>query len=119
MHGTSRARPATRPVTSGMNAVVWIGRERALVVRDQLDGAPTITEVAIPSAPAITPPVLAEVAHRIGDVDRILVLGADDLRTALEREIVAIGHHPETIREAELEGPVGPEVLLERLRRLA
>jgi hypothetical protein len=119
MHGTPRVRPVTRPATSGMNAVVWIGRDRALVVRDHLDGAPTTTEVAIPAVPAITPPVLAGLAHTIGDADRILVLGADDLRTALEREIVAIGHHPETIRESELEGPVGPEVLLERLRRLA
>jgi hypothetical protein len=102
-----------------MNAVVWIGPDRALVVRDHETGEPSITEVAIPRYPAITPPVLAEVAHRIGDVDRILVLGADDLRTALEREIVAIGHHPEAIREAELEEPVSPEVLLARLRRLA
>jgi hypothetical protein len=101
-----------------MNAVVWIGRERALVVRDQPDGAPTTDEVAIPRTPAITPPVLAEVAHRIGDVDRILVLGDDDLRTALEREIVAIGHHPEAIREGDLLGPVDAEALLERLRRL-
>jgi len=119
MHGTSRTRPTPRPATTGMNAVVWIGSDRALVVRDHLDGAPSTTEVAIPRAPAITPPVLAEVAHLIGDVDRILVLGADDMRTALEREIVAIGHHPEAIREGDLVGPVSPEVLLERLRRLA
>lgn len=119
MHGTTRARPATRPVTPLQKAVVWIGPGRAIVARDHLGGTPTITEVAIPQAPAVTPPVLAEVAHRIGDVDRILVLGEDDLRTALEREIVAIGHHPESIREAELEGPVNAEALLERLRRLA
>ena len=52
-------------------------------------------------------------------MDRVLVLGNDDLRTALEREIVAIGHRPETIREAVVEGPVDEAVLLARLRRLA
>ena len=47
MHGTSRARPAAQPAATGMNAVVWIGRDRALVVRNHLDGGPTTTEVAI------------------------------------------------------------------------
>ena len=68
---------------------------------------------------AADPAALAEVAHFVGHVDRVLVLGSDDLRTALEREIVAIGHAPETIREAPVEGPVDREALLARLRRLA
>ena len=49
----------------------------------------------------------------------MLVLGAEELRTALEREIVAIGHAPETIREAPLVGPANRQDLLERLRGLA
>jgi hypothetical protein len=76
-------------------------------------------ELPVPYVSTATPPALAEIAHRIGEVDRVLVLGTDDLRTALEREIVAIGHRPETIREAVLEGPVDEAMLVARLRRLA
>jgi hypothetical protein len=120
MHGTTRAR--TQPASAariGRNAVVWIGRDRALVVRDAEAGGFDEFEVAMPGTLAATPSALAEVAHRIGAVDRVLVLGAEDLRTALEREIVAIGHEPETIRELDVEGPLDRDALLARLRRLA
>ncbi len=119
MHGTTRVRPATHGAGTGINAVVWIEPGRAIVVRGSDGGGYATTELPVPRATAATPPALAEVAHRIGDVDRVLVLGHDDLRTALEREIVAIGHRPETIREAVIEGPVDESVLVARLRRLA
>ena len=118
MHGTTRPRPAIQPAATGVNAVVWIEPGRAIVVRGG-DGADADSfEVEIPHLAAITPPVLAEVAHSIGEVDHVLVMGTDDLRTALEREIVAIGHRPETIREATVDGPVDVEVLRARLDRL-
>jgi len=121
MHGTTRTRmhPAVEPNRTGRNAVVWIGHGRALVIRDAGAGLTDESEVALPDMVAATPTALAEIAHRIGAVDRVLVMGPEELRTALEREIVAIGHAPETIREATLEGPVDREILLERLRRLA
>jgi hypothetical protein len=52
-------------------------------------------------------------------VDRVLVLGADDLRMALEREIVAIGHRPESIRDEPTPAIVDTAGLIARLRRLA
>jgi hypothetical protein len=121
MHGTTRTRlhAAAKPAGTGMNAVVWIGPGRALALRDTGTGTTDETEVALPSMPAAMPTALAEVAHFIGTVDRVLVIGPDELRTALEREIVAIGHAPETIRETTLEGPVDRDVLLGALRRLA
>jgi hypothetical protein len=118
MHGTTRTRPVSHGVGTGINAVVWIEPGRALLVRGGDGGEHATLELAIPYASAATPPALAEIAHRIGDVDRVLILGNDELRTALEREIVAIGHRPETIREAVVEGPVDEAVLLARLRRL-
>jgi hypothetical protein len=102
-----------------MTAVVWIEPGRAIVIRGSATGEPATLELPIPLAPGETPPALAEVAHRIGDVDRLLVLGTVDLRIALEREIVAIGHHPETIREEIVTGPIDRTWLLERFRRLA
>ncbi len=118
MHGTSRRRTVERPAGVGVNAVVWIEPGRAIVVRGG-DGAELAsTELPIPAAFAMTPPALAEVAHSIGAVDRVLVLGEGDLRTALEREIVAIGHRPETISEAEVTGHVDAAILAERLAHL-
>jgi hypothetical protein len=118
MHGSTRTRPAVRPAGNGINAAVWIEPGRALVVRGGDAAEHSTFEVEIPSIAAITPPALAEVAHSIGEVDRVLVMGAEDLRTALEREIVAIGHRPETILEASPAGPMTEAALVERLRRL-
>jgi pyrrolidone-carboxylate peptidase len=118
MHGKSRSRPPARPAATGVNAVVWIGPDRALVVRGGDGGDVASSEVLIPALPAETPPALAEVAHSIGRVDHVLVLGATDLRTALEREIVAIGHRPETIRDDEIDEPVDRAVLVRRLAEL-
>lgn len=119
MHGTTRRRSTPQKARTGVNAVVWIEPGRALVVRGGDGGEHAMLEMSVPDVPTATPPALAEIARRIGDVDRVLVLGADDLRTALEREIVAIGHRPETIREAAVEGPVSEAMLVTRLRRLA
>ncbi len=118
MHGATRTRPVVRRASTGVNAVVWIEPGRALVVRGGQDGHATV-ELPIPYVPTATPAALADIAHRIGEVDRVLVLGTDDLRTALEREIVAIGHRPETIREAMVEGPVDEAMLVARLFGLA
>ncbi len=118
MHGTTRTRPI-HPAGTGVNAVVWIEPGRAIVVRGTGTGEPAALELRIPHVPTETPPALAEVAHRIGDVNRVLVLGTEELRTALEREIVAIGHHPEAIREEPVTGRLDEAALVERLRRLA
>ena len=118
MPGTMSPRPA-RTARTGVNAVVWIEPGRALIVRGGADDMPSVLEVPIPEQPAAVPPALAAVAHQVVQVDRVLVLGDDDLRTALEREIVAIGHRPETIRDAVLDGPVGIAILVAELRRLA
>ena len=98
--------------------MVWIEPGRAIVVRGGDEAELTSQELPIPYQPAITPPALAQVAHTIGDVDRVLVLGVDELRTALEREIVAIGHRPETIRDADAAGPMDEAALRERLAHL-
>ena len=118
MHGTTRTRPAVHLAGTGVNAVVWIEPGRAIVVRGTAAGEPATLELPIPHVPTETAPALAEVAHSIGDVDRVLVLGTDDLRTTLERELVAIGHHPETIREESIAGPFDEAGLVARLRRL-
>ncbi len=115
MHGSTRTRTLDRPAQTGLNAVVWIGPGRAVVVRGGGQAPVTATVVPLPALAAITPPALAEVAHSIGDVDHVLVLGTDELRTALEREIVAIGHRPEIIREGPTDGMPDEAALVARL----
>jgi hypothetical protein len=120
MHGMprSKGRAALAHAEPHLNAVVWLEPGRALVVRGG-DGADLpAMELPIPSMPAATPPALAEIAHSIGKVDRVLVLGTDELRIALEREIVAIGHRPETIRDADVAEPMDEAALRERLASL-
>ena len=118
MHGTTRTHATPAP-TEHHNAAVWIEPGRALVVRDLEDGGTDTLEIGIPAEPAVRSSALAAVAHHVGHADRVLVMGQDELRTALELEIVTIGHRPDAIREAITEGPVDREVLLGRLRRLA
>ena len=119
MHGTTRPRPTIHPAGTGVNAVVWIEPGRAIVVRGAATEEPAALELPIPTLPTESAPALAEVAHRIGVVDRVLVLGTEDLRTALEREIVAVGHHPESIREEPAVGRPDAADLVARLHRLA
>ncbi len=118
MRGTTRPRPTTHPAGTGINAVVWIEPGRAIVVRGSDTGEPASLELPVPPTPAATPAALADIAHRIGAVDRVLVLGTDDLRIALEREIVAIGHRPESIREEPVTSRLDESALVARLRRL-
>ena len=118
MHGTLHTHPAVHPVGSGVNAVIWIEPGRAIVLRGSGTGEPASLELPLPPSPAATPAVLAEIAHLVGDVDRVLVLGADDLRTALEREIVAVGHRPEAIHEEPGHAPLDEVALVARLRQL-
>lgn len=118
MHGTTRQRPRIHPAGSGVNAVVWIEPGRAIVVRGSGTDVPAAIELPIPATLTATPAALAEVAHRVGDVDRVLIMGTEDMRTALEREIVAIGHRPEAIREEATPGPLDEAALVARLRRL-
>lgn len=116
MQGTTRHRPVPAPVGAQRHAVVFIEPGRAIVARRTAGHADAVVETleVVPG-----PLGIAEVAHRVGTVDHVLVLGPDDLRITLEREMVAVGHHPERIREEPLAGPVDEAAVIARLDRLA
>jgi hypothetical protein len=106
-----------RPTSRG--AVAWINHARALVARRSDAGVPVVTEVIRdPLAPDDDPTFLARVTDRIGDAERIVILGPGDMRTRLEREHVMIWHRPDRIVDVEPSGPVTREQLLERLARM-
>ncbi len=123
MHGAIRTHRATSAVIPNLiplrhNAAVWIEPGRAVVVRELDGGGIDTLEIGIPPHPAAVPPAMAAVARHIGAAYRVLVMGPDDLRTALEREIVAIGHHPEILLEIAAEGPASRDILIGQLRLL-
>jgi hypothetical protein len=62
-------------------------------------------------------PYLVRVLHAVGDRAPIVIAGLPDERTALEREFVRIGHHPERFVEDPHLDAVD-ETLLLRLRAL-
>ncbi len=119
MHGTTRTRPAVHPAGTGVNAVVWIEPGRAIVVRGAGTGEAASLELPIPSVPTETAPALAEVAHRVADVDRVPCSARTTSGRRWSARIVAIGHHPESIREESNPGPFDEADLVARLRRLA
>ena len=97
-------------------AVVWVGAEGARIAcRDAL-GVTAVREVP-PRAddPDDASGYLADVVDALGGARRVVVLGPDDLRLDLEREFVAIGHHPERIADAGPSGTLDDAALLERL----
>jgi hypothetical protein len=116
MQGTTRHRPHTTPAGPAQHAVVWIETGRAIVARRTSGAADAVVET-LTHEPG--PLGIADVAHRVGQAAQVLVLGPDDVRLALEREIVAIGHHPERIREERLAGPMSQDAVLARLDRIA
>jgi len=102
------------------SAVVWIDRGHALVATTTPEGAVAVSEVTRPSgvvAPDAT--YLARVVERIGDRERVVILGPGEARLALEREYVSIYRRPERLVDVEPSGPLDRDALVDRLRTLA
>jgi hypothetical protein len=110
--------PAT-PAPSVARAVAWLEPGRAVIARGTGIDAPVVAVIALEGGEEAPAPALAAVARAIGTVERVVVIGPADLRLALEREIVAIGHRPDVIRDADVDGPIDTGVIVEELRRLA
>jgi len=97
-------------------AVVWIGPEGALVASRDAAGVSDVREVPLRTDdPGDVSGYLTDVVDELGGARRVVVLGPSDLRLDLEREFVAIGHHPERIADAGPSGTLDADALLERL----
>lgn len=86
----------TRPATDSQkpSAVVWLDLAHALVARSQ-DGRPAVTEVdrSFDAEHAY----LLRVLHEAADCERLVVMGSDSARIALEREFVAMYRRPDRL----------------------
>ena len=99
------------------SAVVWINGRQAVVAAMSHDGRVSTCEITRGSL--TEPSYLAQVVRVIGDRQRVMILGPNFHRLALEREYVATFRRPDRLVDVEPEGVVSPEELVIRLRTLA
>lgn len=117
-HTAPAGPPAAAPDPLRRVAVLaWVGESLTLVARRTASGWVDVVRVARDEAPD-EPAYLARIAHEIGDSTRVLIMGPDGLRTELEREYVAVYHHPDRLVDVEPAGDATPEALASRLRDL-
>ena len=76
-------------------AIVWIDDRHATVARSGDGDRLSIAEVDRGTDPEAQ--YLARVVHELGAEARVMIVGANRVRLALEREFVAISHHPECL----------------------
>jgi hypothetical protein len=120
MQGRHRAPETTTPAPTTdplrrVAALAWVGPETTLVARRTAGGWVDVVRVVRSEDEAS---YLGRVAHQIGDASRVLIMGPDGLRTQLEREYVAVFHHPDRLVDVEPAGEVTEAALVEQLRQL-
>ena len=110
-------RAATIPPGPSSGAVVHLGRTGARVARHGTAGRPQIVAVPRCSRARSAEPYLVRILHAVGDRAPVVIAGLADDRTALERELVRIGHEPDRfIEDAHLDGV--DQALRDRLHAL-
>ena len=107
---TRLATPSAHP-----SALVWLDRTHALVARAHA-GRPEVTEIDR-SFDAETE-YLLRVLHAAADCGRIVVMGPDADRVALEREYVALYRRPDRLIDIGQVDPPRASDLVDQLRML-
>lgn len=108
------------PVTDqsvATSAVAWINGRQAMVATMSRDGRVSKCEISRGWLPE--PSYLAQVVRVIGDRQRVVILGPNSVRLALEREYVAIYHRPDRLVDVEPAGTPDLPQLVDRLRTLS
>ena len=98
-------------------AVAWLDEEWSSVARMSRDGG--ISTSAIHRGGGAEPAYLELIVRVVGDAQRVVVLGPDSMRLALERAYVAIYRSPDRLVDVEGSEAVDETELIGRLRELA
>lgn len=106
----------TTPTTPTPDAVVWVDERHAIVARADVEGIAT-TEVRRAGQTEIR--YLARVVHELGDRERVMIVGPEPIRLALEREYVAISHRPDRLTATPAAVEAAGAEILGRMERLA
>lgn len=108
------------PQTSRMSppsAVAWIDDQQAIVARMDSDGRISTCEIERGGEREL--PYLSLVVHAIGDRQRVVILGPNRARLALERHYVARFLRPDRLVDVEPARAADRFELIDRLRALA
>lgn len=93
--GATSVTIATLPHRPSGSAVVHLGSARARVARERAPGGAEIVSVPRRSRARDPEPYLVRVLRAVGDRAPVVIAGLADERSAFEREIVRLGHHPD------------------------
>lgn len=113
----SKSAPRARPTPLPPDAVVWIDERHAIVAR--LEPAGLIATVDIQRRQRAEGRFLAQVVHEIGGRERVMVVGPEPIRLALERRYVAVSHRPDRLVAAPPQARLAGAGILERIGRFA
>jgi hypothetical protein len=98
-------RPPRRTKRAAREAIVWIDRDRAVIVEQGRYGDASVETLS--RLPAESEGRFeARTIEEIGDHDRVVVAGSADARTSFERAFVTVTHRPD--RLVDLESRVPP-----------
>ncbi len=97
-------------------AVVWINGRHAVVA--VADGGAGIASSTVERMIESEADFVARIVGRVGNSERVMVLGPASLRLAVQRAYVAISHRPDRLVELERSGRIDPIELAERVRAL-
>jgi xanthine/CO dehydrogenase XdhC/CoxF family maturation factor len=90
---------------SGHEAVVWIDRERAVIVEQGPDGPETVE--VLDRLPAESEARFdARAVDEVIDEARVVVSGPAEVRTQFDRAYVALTHRPDRLVDIEPSAPV-------------
>jgi hypothetical protein len=109
--------PMPDPSQPKPSAVVWINGREATVVEMEAEGNVSTCEISRGWLSEL--PYLAQVVRSIGDRQRVLILGPNSIRSALEREYVAMFRRRDRLVDVEPAGAVSRQELVDRLRTLS
>jgi hypothetical protein len=98
------------------DAVVWVDERHAIVARSE-DGGIATSEIRRVGQPEAR--YLARVVHEIGDREHVMIVGPQPIHLALEREYVAISHHPDRLIPTPPRAHGAGAEILSRIERLA
>lgn len=120
MHTRQRtSRPVVPALRHATAAIAWIDARHALIARTAANRQVEFREIqATPDPAGERSPYLAQVAHELGDRDRIVVLGQGSQRLDLERQHVGIYHHPDRIVDVDESDTLDRDELVARLHKL-
>lgn len=99
------------------SAVVWIGGRHAIIARMGYDGIVSTCQIDRGAEPELA--YLALVGRAIGSRERVLIMGPDAMRLALEREYVTTYRRPDRLVDVEPARVMDRGRVVERLLELA